>query len=85
MEANGPKLLGSSYKDPISSLSHFYRFSVENQEVSYSKSLNYVQVKRPKKKTLRNFFLSFFSQFLIIKCDPTLLCDSFFRSTGQWC
>lgn len=59
MEANGPKVLGSSYKDPISSLSHFYRFSVENQEVSYSISLKCVQVKRQKKNTLQNF-LSFF-------------------------
>jgi hypothetical protein len=84
MEANGPKVLGSSYKDPISSLSHFYRFSVENQEVSYSKSLKCLQVKRQKKNTLQNF-LSFFPQFVIMKCDPTLLCDSLFRSTGQWC
>jgi len=44
MEANGPKLLGSSYKDPISSLSHFYRFSVENQEVYWSMVLKQLAV-----------------------------------------
>ncbi|OEL13722.1 putative acyl-activating enzyme 18, peroxisomal [Dichanthelium oligosanthes] len=45
MEANGPKLLGSSYKDPISSLSHFHRFSVENQEVYWSMVLKQLAVK----------------------------------------
>ncbi|WVZ60932.1 hypothetical protein U9M48_010886 [Paspalum notatum var. saurae] len=45
MEANGPKLLGSSYKDPISSFSHFYRFSVENQEVYWSMVLKQLAVK----------------------------------------
>ncbi|XP_066333172.1 probable CoA ligase CCL12 isoform X1 [Miscanthus floridulus] len=44
MEANGPKLLGSSYKDPISSLSHFYRFSVENQEAYWSMVLKQLAV-----------------------------------------
>ncbi|CAN6280918.1 unnamed protein product [Urochloa humidicola] len=45
MEENGPKLLGSSYKDPISSFNHFYRFSVENQEVYWSMVLKQLAVK----------------------------------------
>lgn len=45
MEANGPKLLKSSYKDPISSFSHFYRFSVENQEVYWSMVLKQLALK----------------------------------------
>lgn len=45
MEANGPKLLGSSYRDPISSFNHFYRFSVENQEVYWSMVLKQLAVK----------------------------------------
>ncbi|CAN6322242.1 unnamed protein product [Urochloa humidicola] len=45
MEENGPSLLGSSYKDPISSFNHFYRFSVENQEVYWSMVLKQLAVK----------------------------------------
>lgn len=45
MEVNGPKLLGSSYRDPISSFNHFYRFSVENQEVYWSMVLKQLAVK----------------------------------------
>ncbi|XP_062214272.1 probable CoA ligase CCL12 [Phragmites australis] len=45
MEANGPKLLGSSYKDPISSFNVFHRFSVENQEVYWSMVLKQLSVK----------------------------------------
>lgn len=45
MEANGPKLLGSSYRDPISSFNNFYRFSVENQEVYWSMVLKQLAVK----------------------------------------
>ncbi|BAS86939.1 Os03g0805500, partial [Oryza sativa Japonica Group] len=32
MEAHGPRLLGSSYKDPVSSFHLFHKFSVEHQE-----------------------------------------------------
>ncbi|CAN6297380.1 unnamed protein product [Urochloa humidicola] len=45
MEENGTELLGSSYKDPISSFNHFYRFSVENQEVYWSMVLKQLAVK----------------------------------------
>ncbi|XP_062212751.1 probable CoA ligase CCL12 isoform X2 [Phragmites australis] len=45
MEANGPELLGSAYKDPISSFNLFYRFSVENQEVYWSMVLKQLSVK----------------------------------------
>lgn len=45
MEVNGPKLLGSSYRDPISSFNNFYRFSVENQEVYWSMVLKQLAVK----------------------------------------
>lgn len=45
MEAHGPKLLGSSYKDPISSFDAFYRFSVEHQEVYWSMVLKELSVK----------------------------------------
>ncbi|KAL6893869.1 hypothetical protein ACP4OV_007967 [Aristida adscensionis] len=45
MEANAPKLLGSSYKDPISSFNLFYRFSVEHQEVYWSLVLKELAVK----------------------------------------
>ncbi|CAL4944968.1 unnamed protein product [Urochloa decumbens] len=45
MEENGPKLLGPSYKDPISSFNRFYRFSVENQEVYWSMVLKQLAVK----------------------------------------
>lgn len=34
MELHGAKLLGSSYKDPITSFSLFQKFSVEHPEVS---------------------------------------------------
>ena len=33
MELHGPKLLGASYKDPISSFSLFQKFSIQNPEV----------------------------------------------------
>lgn len=34
MEAYGTKLLGSSYQDPIASYNLFYKFSVQNPEVT---------------------------------------------------
>ncbi|KAG2534458.1 hypothetical protein PVAP13_9NG066137 [Panicum virgatum] len=45
MEANGPKLLGPAYKDPITSFNLFYKFSVENQEVYWSMVLKQLAVK----------------------------------------
>ncbi|KQK12602.1 probable acyl-activating enzyme 18, peroxisomal isoform X1 [Brachypodium distachyon] len=45
MEQNGPKLLGSSYKDPISSFDLFHKFSVENQEVYWRMVLKELSVK----------------------------------------
>ncbi|KAG8098676.1 hypothetical protein GUJ93_ZPchr0013g36372 [Zizania palustris] len=45
MEAFGPKLLGSSYKDPISSFHLFHKFSVEHQEVYWSMVLKEISVK----------------------------------------
>jgi hypothetical protein len=41
METNGPRLLGSAYKDPISSFILFYKFSVDNQEACCSKLVKY--------------------------------------------
>ncbi|KAK3149018.1 hypothetical protein QOZ80_3AG0211810 [Eleusine coracana subsp. coracana] len=45
MEVNGPKLLGSAYKDPISSFNLFHKFSVENQEVYWSMVIKELSVK----------------------------------------
>ncbi|KAM0927799.1 hypothetical protein ACQ4PT_002068 [Festuca glaucescens] len=45
MEEIGPKLLGSSYKDPISSFNLFHKFSVENQEVYWQMVLKTLSVK----------------------------------------
>ncbi|KAF8708502.1 hypothetical protein HU200_029865 [Digitaria exilis] len=45
MEANGAKLLGSAYKDPITSFNLFYKFSVENQEVYWTKVLKQLALK----------------------------------------
>ncbi|GJN22960.1 hypothetical protein PR202_gb10570 [Eleusine coracana subsp. coracana] len=39
MEANGHRLLGSAYKDPISSFNLFHKFSVENQETDDSTAI----------------------------------------------
>ena len=36
MEKYGSKLLGTSYKDPITSFSHFQNFSVQHPEVYYA-------------------------------------------------
>uniref|UniRef100_A0A9I9EAE9 Acyl-activating enzyme 18, peroxisomal n=1 Tax=Cucumis melo TaxID=3656 RepID=A0A9I9EAE9_CUCME len=36
MELQGPKLLGASYKDPISSFSLFQKFSIQNPEIYWS-------------------------------------------------
>ena len=36
MEKYGSKLLGTSYKDPITSASHFQNFSVQHPEVYYA-------------------------------------------------
>lgn len=33
MEAHGPRLLGKSYQDPITSFSTFHNFTVKNPEV----------------------------------------------------
>lgn len=35
LERRGKELLGSTYKDPISSFSHFQEFSVSNPEVVF--------------------------------------------------
>ncbi|XP_030524324.1 probable CoA ligase CCL12 [Rhodamnia argentea] len=40
MELHGGRLLGSSYKDPITSFSHFHKFSVEHPDVYWSIILN---------------------------------------------
>ncbi|KAL3719839.1 hypothetical protein ACJRO7_004770 [Eucalyptus globulus] len=40
MESHGRKLLGSSYKDPITSFSLFQKFSVEHPDVYWSIALN---------------------------------------------
>ncbi|KAF8669190.1 hypothetical protein HU200_051520 [Digitaria exilis] len=45
MEANGPKLLGPAYKDPITSFNLFYKFSVENPEVYWSMVLKQLALK----------------------------------------
>ncbi|KAF8778999.1 hypothetical protein HU200_003104 [Digitaria exilis] len=45
MEANGAKLIGSAYKDPITSFNLFYKFSVENQEVYWTKVLKQLALK----------------------------------------
>ncbi|KAG8061353.1 hypothetical protein GUJ93_ZPchr0003g17341 [Zizania palustris] len=45
MEAFGPKLLGPSYKDPISSFHLFHKFSVEHHEVYWPMVLNELSVK----------------------------------------
>ncbi|VAI69952.1 unnamed protein product [Triticum turgidum subsp. durum] len=45
MEENGPKLLGASYKDPISSFGLFHKFSVQNQEVYWKLVLKELSVK----------------------------------------
>ncbi|KAJ4830623.1 putative acyl-activating enzyme 18, peroxisomal [Turnera subulata] len=39
MEIHGPKLLGTSYKDPITSFSLFHKFSVQHPEVYWSIAL----------------------------------------------
>jgi hypothetical protein len=36
MEKYGSKLLGTSYKDPITSFSLFQKFSVQHPEVNYA-------------------------------------------------
>uniref|UniRef100_A0A0E0GV75 4-coumarate--CoA ligase n=1 Tax=Oryza nivara TaxID=4536 RepID=A0A0E0GV75_ORYNI len=45
MEAHGPRLLGSSYKDPVSSFHLFHKFSVEHQEVYWSMVLKEISIK----------------------------------------
>ncbi|KAK3145753.1 hypothetical protein QOZ80_3BG0256910 [Eleusine coracana subsp. coracana] len=45
MEANGHRLLGSAYKDPISSFNLFHKFSVENQEVYWSMVIKELSIK----------------------------------------
>ncbi|KAE8808679.1 putative acyl-activating enzyme 18, peroxisomal [Hordeum vulgare] len=45
MEQNGPKLLGASYKDPISSFGLFHKFSVHNQEVYWKIVLKELSIK----------------------------------------
>uniref|UniRef100_A0A453QMR8 AMP-dependent synthetase/ligase domain-containing protein n=3 Tax=Aegilops tauschii TaxID=37682 RepID=A0A453QMR8_AEGTS len=45
MEENGPKLLGASYKDPISSFGLFHEFSVQNQEVYWKLVLKELSIK----------------------------------------
>ncbi|GLT39446.1 hypothetical protein SLA2020_136350 [Shorea laevis] len=51
METYGPKLLGTSYKDPIASFNHFRKFSVEHPETYWSvilKELSIVFREAPK-------------------------------------
>ncbi|VAI23686.1 unnamed protein product [Triticum turgidum subsp. durum] len=45
MGENGPKLLGASYKDPISSFGLFHKFSVHNQEVYWKIVLKELSIK----------------------------------------
>uniref|UniRef100_A0A0E0KKF0 4-coumarate--CoA ligase n=1 Tax=Oryza punctata TaxID=4537 RepID=A0A0E0KKF0_ORYPU len=45
MEAHGPRWLGSSYKDPVSSFHLFHKLSVEHQEVYWSMVLKELSVK----------------------------------------
>ncbi|XP_040378814.1 probable acyl-activating enzyme 18, peroxisomal [Oryza brachyantha] len=45
MEANGPRVLGSSYKDPTSSFHLFHKFSVEHQEAYWSMVLKELSIK----------------------------------------
>ncbi|XBI26166.1 hypothetical protein VPH35_050949 [Triticum aestivum] len=45
MEENGPKLLGASYKDPVSSFGLFHKFAVENQEVYWKIVLKELSIK----------------------------------------
>ncbi|XBI85187.1 hypothetical protein VPH35_093371 [Triticum aestivum] len=45
MEENGPKLLGASYKDPVSSFRLFHKFSVHNQEVYWKIVLKELSIK----------------------------------------
>ncbi|GAB4856125.1 Probable CoA ligase ccl12 [Ancistrocladus abbreviatus] len=40
MESHGPRLLGNSYKDPISSFNLFYKFTVDHPEIYWSLVLN---------------------------------------------
>ncbi|KAK7247117.1 hypothetical protein RIF29_41994 [Crotalaria pallida] len=44
MEANGPKLLGDSYKDPITSFPLFHKFSVQHPQVYWSLVLKELSV-----------------------------------------
>ncbi|XP_019460987.1 PREDICTED: probable acyl-activating enzyme 18, peroxisomal [Lupinus angustifolius] len=44
METNGPKLLGDSYKDPITSFSLFHKFSVQHLQVYWSLILKELSV-----------------------------------------
>ncbi|KAF9603859.1 hypothetical protein IFM89_038117 [Coptis chinensis] len=45
MEVHGPKLLGESYKDPVTSFSLFQNFSVQHPEVYWSIALKELSVK----------------------------------------
>ncbi|XP_020582647.1 probable acyl-activating enzyme 18, peroxisomal isoform X2 [Phalaenopsis equestris] len=45
MEANGPKLLGSSYVDPITSFSLFQKYSVDHPEVYWSIVIKELSIK----------------------------------------
>ncbi|EMS61140.1 Acetyl-coenzyme A synthetase [Triticum urartu] len=51
MEENGPKLLGASYKDPVSSFRLFHKFSVQNQEVYWKLVLKELSIKFVKEPT----------------------------------
>ncbi|KAM3261374.1 hypothetical protein ACQJBY_052184 [Aegilops geniculata] len=51
MEQNGPKLLGASYKDPVSSFGLFHKFSVQNQEVYWKLVLKELSIKFVKEPT----------------------------------
>ncbi|RZC82968.1 hypothetical protein C5167_045755 [Papaver somniferum] len=44
MEAHGPKLLGDSYQDPITSYNVFHKFSVEHPEVYWSLALKELSI-----------------------------------------
>ncbi|KAK4441039.1 putative acyl-activating enzyme 18, peroxisomal [Sesamum alatum] len=44
MESHGPRLLGASYKDPITSFRHFQQFSVQHPEIYWPLVLNELRV-----------------------------------------
>ncbi|KAL3616361.1 putative CoA ligase ccl12 [Castilleja foliolosa] len=45
MESHGPRLLGASYKDPITSFKQFHHFSVQHPEIYWKLILNELSIK----------------------------------------